>query len=111
VRLRYSVPVFVGAAPQTPAQRHLAWSLVRNGSDWALRVDNSGTHRAQLSDVALVFNGQRRSLRDGLLGYVLGGSARQWPLPFQPSMHGAITVNARVNSVPVQADVQADTGK
>jgi fimbrial chaperone protein len=26
-------------------------------------------------------------------------------------VHGAVTVNARVNSVPVQADVQADTGK
>lgn len=111
VRLRYSVPVFVGAAPQIPAQRHLTWSLVRDGRDWALRVDNSGAHRAQLSDVALVINGKRHSLRDGLLGYVLGGSARQWPLPFQPATHGAITVDARVNSVPVQADVQADTGK
>ncbi|HEY9271383.1 molecular chaperone [Achromobacter sp.] len=111
VRLRYSVPVFVGAAPQSPAQRHLTWSLVREGRDWALRVDNSGAHRAQLSDVALVFNGKRHSLRDGLLGYVLGASARQWSLPFQPSMQGAITVDARVNSVPIQADVQADTGK
>ncbi|MBO1016482.1 molecular chaperone [Achromobacter sp. SD115] len=111
VRLRYSVPVFVGAAPQIPAQRHLTWSLVRDGRDWALRVDNSGAHRAQLSDVALVVNGKRHSLRDGLLGYVLGGSARQWPLPFPPAMQGTITVDARVNSVPVQADVQADTGK
>ncbi|NGT13204.1 fimbrial biogenesis chaperone [Achromobacter insolitus] len=111
VRLRYSVPVFVGAAPQTPAQQHLAWSLVSDGPDWALRVDNSGAHRAQLSDVALVVNGQRRSVRDGLLGYVLAGSARQWSLPFQPSMHGSISVKARVNSVPVQVDVQSDAGK
>ncbi len=111
VRLRYSVPVFVGAAPQSPAQRHLAWSLVRDGANWALRVDNSGTHRAQLSDVALVIDGKSRSLRDGLLGYVLGGSARQWPLPFQPATRGAVSVKARVNSVPVQADVQTDSGK
>lgn len=111
VRLRYSVPVFVGAAPQSPAQQHLTWSLVRDGAAWALRVDNRGTHRAQLSDVALVLDGKRRSLRDGLLGYVLGGSARQWPLPFQPALHGEISVNARVNSVPIQAAVQTDSGK
>lgn len=111
VRLRYSVPVFVGAAPQSPVQQNLAWSLVREGTDWALRVDNSGAHRAQLSDVALVFNGKSRSMRDGLLGYVLGGSARQWRLPFPPSLREPISVNARVNSVPVKADVQSDTRK
>lgn len=111
VRLRYSVPVFVGAAPQAPVERQLTWSLVREGPDWALQVSNSGAHRAQLSDVALVVGGRKHRVRDGLLGYVLGNSVRQWRLPFRPELGGPISVSARINSVPGQAAVQSGTGK
>lgn len=110
VRLRYSVPVFVGADPQAAVQEDLTWQVVQDGDGWALRVQNSGRHRAQLSDVFIVSKGQRRSVRQGLLGYVLAGNARQWTLPFKPSGAGAVSVQARVNSVPVTAIAQPAPG-
>lgn len=111
VRLRYSVPVFVGAAPQQAVQDDLVWSLARDGTGWALQVRNNGAHRAQLSDVVLVSNGQDRSVRDGLLGYVLSGSTRQWRLPFQPGANASMSVRARVNSVEMDAPLRPSPGK
>ena len=48
LRMRYSVPVFVAGATPEPAPE-LAWHLSRQGKEWVLRLDNSGTRYAQVA--------------------------------------------------------------
>jgi fimbrial chaperone protein len=110
IRLRYSVPVFV-EPPSGPNQPQLSWHLSRDSQGWEMRVENTGTRRAQLAAVQLV-NGDGESfvLSKGLFGYALAGRAGQWsvPLPPQQAINGSVKVKANVNSLPVEAAVAVD---
>ena len=105
IRLRYSVPVFVEpAGRQVPTQ--LSWELRREGGQWHLRVSNAGGRRAQLAAVRIVTaDGMAHEVNQGLLGYVLAGSARQWTIALDESFaaEGRLTVRANVNAQPVEA--------
>jgi fimbrial chaperone protein len=106
IRLRYSIPVFVAPATAgAPAQ--LDWSLARGEQAWQLRVANRGEHHAQISAVRLVdAAGKRYEITEGLLGYALAGSARQWPLRLDPAIGPQIRrVEAIVNLQKVEAAV------
>jgi fimbrial chaperone protein len=108
IRLRYSVPLFIGAAhPSVPALR---WSLSREEGFWSLQVENAGGTHAQLSAVRLVkFDGDRLNLADGLLGYALAGSVRQWRLPIaDEDAERSLRVYAVVNGMPVDAALAPD---
>lgn len=82
--LRYSIPVFVAPAPPPDAAtvaETLHWSLVQDGDGIALQARNSGAFHAQLSQVSLLPpGGTSIELTAGLLGYVLPGKTRRWPL-------------------------------
>ena len=63
----------------------------------ALEVRNQGDVHVRLSQVTLDQGGQKRTVADGLLGYVLPGSTRSWPIPAgirQPEQMSA-QINAR----------------
>ena len=105
VRLRYSVPVFI-EPPAKAGQPQLSWHLSRTSAGWSMRVENTGTRRAQIAAVKLVdAAGKAYVVNEGLLGYALAGRAGQWnvPLPPDADLHGTVTIRAAVNAVAVEA--------
>jgi len=91
LQMRYSIPLFVygqgiatvkdGAHHALVETRDLNWRVIRENGQAAIQVRNQGNVHVRLSQVSLQQGGQNRTLADGLLGYVLPGSARSWPLP------------------------------
>lgn len=107
LQMRYSIPLFVygqgiqtikeGAHHALVETNNLSWRVVQDGGQPALQVSNRGDVHVRLSQVALGQGGQKRTLAEGLLGYVLPGSTRSWPLPAglrQPHQLSA-QINAR----------------
>ena len=93
--LRYSVPVFVGAAPGSTAS--LQWSSVIDHEQLQLEIRNTGSSHAQVSGVGLVPpEGAPVDLVPGLLGYVLPGATMHWTVGLPA---GANTANARVKAL------------
>lgn len=107
LQMRYSIPLFVygqgiatystGAHPALADPERLSWRIVNDGDGPALEIRNSGDIHVRLSKVNVRQNGQQYSMADGLLGYVLPGEFRRWPLPKgvrQPTQLSA-EINAR----------------
>ena len=78
VVLRYIVPAFFFPADAT--QPRLTWSLARRDGRTVLVAENSGDKRIQLTNLAMRAGGRTALVGKGLAGYVLGHSAREWPL-------------------------------
>jgi fimbrial chaperone protein len=111
IRLRYSVPVFI-EPPGAAGEPKLSWHLLRSGDQWFVRVENTGTRRAQVAAAELVDGSAKPYVvTKGLLGYVLAGRGRQWPvtLPATAGLQGGVKARALVNSRSMEAavDVQA----
>ncbi|HBL4692875.1 molecular chaperone [Citrobacter sedlakii] len=91
VQMRYSLPLFVyGQGVQTWAQgehhaqvkpSQLHWRVVRSEGQPQLEVRNDSDVHVRLSKVSLQQGGSQHTMAEGLLGYVLPGSFRRWPLP------------------------------
>ena len=107
LQMRYSIPLFVygqgiptikeGAHHAVVETRNLSWRVTQAGGQPALEVQNRGEVHVRLSQVALEQGGQKRTIAEGLLGYVLPGSSRSWPIPAgvrQPERMSA-QINAR----------------
>ncbi|HHK9553168.1 TPA: molecular chaperone [Enterobacter sichuanensis] len=107
LQMRYSIPLFVygqgiptikeGAHHAVVETRNLSWRVTQAGGQPALEVQNRGDVHVRLSQVALEQGGQKRTIAEGLLGYVLPGSSRSWPIPAgvrQPERMSA-QINAR----------------
>lgn len=107
LQMRYSIPLFVygqgiptvkeGAHHALVETRNLSWRVTRADGQPALEVRNQGDVHVRLSQVALEQGGQKRTVAEGLLGYVLPGSTRSWPIPAgvrQPERMSA-QINAR----------------
>ncbi len=78
VVLRYIVPAFFFPADAT--QPRLRWSLAHRDGQAVLVAENSGDKRIQLTNLAVRTGGRTALIGKGLAGYVLGHSAREWPL-------------------------------
>lgn len=107
LQMRYSIPLFVygqgiptikeGAHHALVETRNLSWRVTRADGQPVLEVRNRGDVHVRLSQVALEQGGQKRAVAEGLLGYVLPGSTRSWPIPAgvrQPERMSA-QINAR----------------
>ena len=107
IRLRYSIPVFVGSAANGAPQ--LDWALLRSNGGWVLRVRNGGARRARVGRL-VTGDGHAYPLTRGLLGYALAGRTGQWsvPLPAGVTLGGKVTVRAAVNSQPASAVVSVE---
>ena len=91
LQMRYSVPLFAygegvalnesGASRAQAEVRNLSWRVTSSGGRPALEVENRGNVHLRLSQVTVRESGASRAVADGLLGYVLPGQARRWPLP------------------------------
>ncbi len=76
--------------------RDLSWRVIREGGKPALEVRNRSDVHVRLSQVSVQQGSQRRELADGLLGYVLPGGARSWPLP--SGLSNPTTMTATINA-------------
>ncbi|WP_368543722.1 molecular chaperone [Enterobacter soli] len=91
LQMRYSIPLFVygqgiptikeGAHHALAQTQNLSWRVVHEEGKPALQVRNTGDVHVRLSQVTLEQGGQKRTVADGLLGYVLPDSIRSWPIP------------------------------
>lgn len=91
LQMRYSIPLFVygqgiptikeGAHHALAQTQNLSWRVVHEEGKPALQVRNTGDVHVRLSQVTLEQGGQKRTVADGLLGYVLPDSTRSWPIP------------------------------
>jgi fimbrial chaperone protein len=101
--VRYSIPVFFGAANKKNPT--VAWSVATKGDKVTLTAHNSGDRRLRISALSLRdASGKSVSFGSGLAGYALGQSAMSWTVPgrgFSPN--GAISVTAQSDGGPVQA--------
>lgn len=99
--MRFSIPVFV--TPHAGAAPELRWHLQDTGQGPRLVAENSGSRRAQVSDLELV-DGDGRILyrHDGLAGYLLSGTARQWSFNLPDRAAAATETRMRVNGQPTR---------
>lgn len=110
--LRYSIPVFIQAPGQGDSAPVLTWTLGRDNGHATIDVDNSGKRHAQISDLSYIdASGNRRTLKQGLLGYALPGRHMHWELPVAGALiapGGKLEV--KVNGETVSPTVSLDTG-
>lgn len=107
LQMRYSIPLFsygAGMDIEKAASNHantepakLSWRVTTENGQPTLQVTNRGSVHARLSKVTLRQGSQKRTLTDGLMGYVLPNSQRKWPLPasFTRPDQLSATINAR----------------
>lgn len=81
VRMRYSVPIFAENGLTRNDRSKLGWTLICGPQQWQLRIENKGSRRARISNVALQDgNGRKHVIQNGLLGYALSERYRTWDL-------------------------------
>jgi len=106
LQMRYSIPLFVygqGVTTWPDGDNHalvepgdLSWQVVRENGKPALQVRNTGKIHVRLTDVSGRQGGQMRPIAEGLLGYVLPGGTRAWPLP--ASLPAPVELKAKINA-------------
>lgn len=93
-QMRYSIPLFVygrglsygsvasaqNKKADTQHQPRLSWQWVKQQGKTLLQITNHGDIHARLSDVRILQGGKVTKVTEGLLGYVLANSTRQWPV-------------------------------
>lgn len=102
VRMRFVLPLFVRASVAVAPD--LSCRLLAGGTRLACR--NAGGQAAQLGASRLVAGDTGQTLSEGLFGYVLPGSERQWALPKdRPALAGALTLDTIINGQPATVAV------
>lgn len=87
LQMRYSLPVFVGSAPNGEESKQLRWQLHKTPEQWQFSVQNTGTVRVQVADLEFRdAQGALHPVQPGLLGYVLPGNRMQWNVPAPPTV-------------------------
>lgn len=81
VQMRYSIPLFVYAAPPATQQPHLVTTYSANGEGRVIEIRNTGTGHARLTNVRVVRAGGEHVTKPGLAGYVLPGATLRLVLP------------------------------
>lgn len=106
LQMRYSIPLFVygqGMPVDTGGENHvqvdprnLSWSVTTVDGNPAISVRNRDRVHVRLSKVTVHQGGETREVAPGLLGYVLPGEARAWPLP--AGVKHPSTLSANINA-------------
>lgn len=96
--MRYSVPIFVLPAGDTPLKYELDFRLDQSGTQPVLAATNRGNQHAQVADLAWVgTTGERMPVIQGLVGYVLPGQSMRWTLPANTPIAAGGHFTARIN--------------
>jgi fimbrial chaperone protein len=82
----------------------LSGKIVHEGDQTFIEVTNQGTGHAQLGNLVLVgTQGKREEVSAGLVGYVLPGQTKRWPLKVSAqALASATSLQSRINSEPVE---------
>jgi len=86
LQVRYSLPLFdygIGLSSEqglAEVAKQLSWQVVREGGRQYLQIHNAGKRHARLTEVSLQQGKHRQVVAENLLGYVLPGKYRRWPL-------------------------------
>ena len=108
LRLRYSVPVFVAGATPEP-RPELSWRAAREGKEWVLSLNNTGTRYAQVASLQVLDSGGKPVAEvDGLVGYALAQRQRQWRIPGRPQAPGPVRIKALINGGTISATPRMD---
>lgn len=96
--VRYSVPVFFRSPDLGRAQ--VSWTVGRSGNALAVTARNAGQQRLKIADLKLMDGaGRSITLRNGLVGYVLGNATMQWSFPA-----GGTNLSGRSVTLSAQSD-------
>ncbi|VVD86366.1 P pilus assembly protein chaperone PapD-like protein [Pandoraea communis] len=101
IRLRYSLPVFVQARDAQAPSLHFDVRMAQG----EVEVRNDGERHAQLGATRVLdTSGRSVELARGLLGYVLAGQTRRFPLRWPAGTRpiAPFTVESRVDAVPMR---------
>jgi fimbrial chaperone protein len=105
IALRYSIPVFF-SVPGAAAPK-LSWELQQRGNKPVIVVNNAGDRRIRLAK--LKFTDGRGAIAyfgDGLAGYVLGHSSRNFDVPANAKgfgTGGVVSISAQSDVGPIEA--------
>ena len=101
VLLRMSLPLFVGTAEQS----HTLSVFYQDG---ALRIRNTGTAHARLSDAYWQARNKNKKfvIKEGLVGYVLPGRELRVPLTATPTEGAVAFFSASINGSPLTLRVE-----
>lgn len=102
--VRYSIPVFFSKSGEDV---DLSWQASVVKGQLILRAENAGGRRVRLASLAVV-NGAGKTIRvgEGLAGYVLGQSSKQWTVKGASkaiAAGGTIKITAQGDNGPIEA--------
>ncbi|VVE31071.1 P pilus assembly protein chaperone PapD-like protein [Pandoraea horticolens] len=101
IRLRYSLPVFVQARDAQAPSLHFDVRVAQG----EVEVRNDGERHAQIGATRVLdASGRSVELARGLLGYVLAGQTRRFPLRWPAGTRpiAPFTVESRIDAVPMR---------
>ncbi|WP_037033473.1 molecular chaperone [Psychrobacter sp. PAMC 21119] len=114
--MSYSLPVFVQPIGIVETSPQLQWqyTLLPDGEQITLRVQNSGNGHAKLIGLSVVDTaGTSVNIHQGLLGYVLPDATMNWTLKIPPSTLTSGTIAGKfkvtINGTETIQDVTLDT--
>ncbi len=110
--IRQSLPVFFNSMSIKNAK--VVWSASSKGRKLTLIARNTGTDRLKVSKLLLKDQGGKVLARiEGLAGYVLGGSTRQWSFNLPAGVNlraGKLTLSAEDDRGPIRTSVTVVSG-
>ena len=94
----------------TPEPRpELSWKAAREGKEWVLSLNNTGTRYAQVASLQVLDSGGKPVAEvDGLVGYALAQRQRQWRIPGRPQAPGPVRIKALINGGTISATPRMD---
>jgi fimbrial chaperone protein len=106
IAMRYSIPVFF-TVPGAAAAPKLSWELQRHANKPVIVVSNAGARRIRLANLKFTDGkGAVANFGDGLAGYVLGHSSRNFEVPAGAKgfgTGGVVSMSAQSDTGPIEA--------
>lgn len=99
--IRHSIPVFF--REQGAASPQVTWTVENSAKGAVLKARNEGASRLRIADVQATQGGKSVGKRQGLVGYVLGGSTMTFPLGAKKVGGGAVVIKATSDLGPIDA--------
>jgi fimbrial chaperone protein len=103
--LRYSIPVFF-TVPGAAAPK-LSWELQQRGNKPVIVVNNAGDRRIRLAKLKFTDGkGAIANFGEGLAGYVLGRSSKNFDVPANAKgfgVGGVVSISAQSDTGPIEA--------
>jgi len=101
--VRYSIPVFFSKSGE---DSEISWKASMIKGQLVLTASNSGGRRVRLASLRVVNAGKTVNVGQGLAGYVLGQSSREWAVKSgvkSIAPGGTITILAQGDNGPIEA--------